>query len=190
MTGEGVDLFWLPLGAGGWSVRRNGRVLEAVTSRLAGRPAQALVHSALVVRRAGVRSVIEMGPVWNVPGTPAERGSVGTGAVGIRWLGRSRWFRYEVRCWPGGVLPDEAEALGGPRPTTADPALVLRAVRTVPFPTWGRDDLCTGGVWNSNSLTSWLLGRCGQDTELVRPPSGCRAPGWDAGLVLASRQAH
>ncbi|MFC7572201.1 hypothetical protein ACFQX8_07020 [Klenkia terrae] len=107
-----MDLFWLPLGAGGWSVRRNGRVLEAVTSRLAGRPAQALVHSALVVRRAGVRSVIEMGPVWNVPGTPAERGSVGTGAVGIRWLGRSRWFRYEVRCWPGGVLPDEAEALG------------------------------------------------------------------------------
>jgi hypothetical protein len=33
-----VDLYWLPLGAGGHSVRLNGRVYEAVTARLARRP--------------------------------------------------------------------------------------------------------------------------------------------------------
>ncbi len=30
----GIDLYWLPLGAGGHSVRLNGRVFEAVVSRL------------------------------------------------------------------------------------------------------------------------------------------------------------
>ena len=30
----GVDLYWLPLGAGGHSVRLNGRVYEAVAARL------------------------------------------------------------------------------------------------------------------------------------------------------------
>ena len=34
-----VDLYWLPLGAGGHSVRWNGRVFEAVVSRLQRRPA-------------------------------------------------------------------------------------------------------------------------------------------------------
>ena len=33
----GVDLYWLPLGAGGHSVRLNGRVFEAVAARLARR---------------------------------------------------------------------------------------------------------------------------------------------------------
>ena len=32
-----VDLYWLPLGAGGHCVRANGRVYEAVAARLAGR---------------------------------------------------------------------------------------------------------------------------------------------------------
>jgi hypothetical protein len=46
----GVDLFWLPLGAGGRSVRLNGRVFEAVASRLQHRPVCDLYHSALEVR--------------------------------------------------------------------------------------------------------------------------------------------
>ena len=45
-----VDLYWLPLGAGGHSVRLNGRVFEAVLARLEKRPAKDLYHSALVVR--------------------------------------------------------------------------------------------------------------------------------------------
>ena len=32
-----VDLYWLPLGAGGRCVRANGRIYEAVAARLAGR---------------------------------------------------------------------------------------------------------------------------------------------------------
>ena len=45
-----VDLYWLPLGAGGHSVRLNGRVFEAVAARLERRSPCDLYHSALVVR--------------------------------------------------------------------------------------------------------------------------------------------
>ena len=45
----GVDLLWLPLGAGGRVVRWNGRVYEAVSARLHGRPVTDLYHSALRV---------------------------------------------------------------------------------------------------------------------------------------------
>ena len=44
-----VDLYWLPLGAGGHCVRANGRIYEAVAARLAGRDRRALYHSALEV---------------------------------------------------------------------------------------------------------------------------------------------
>ena len=59
----GVDLYWLPLGAGGHSVRLNGRVFEAVVSRLEHRPACDLYHSALEVRVPEGRFVIEQAPV-------------------------------------------------------------------------------------------------------------------------------
>jgi hypothetical protein len=36
---SGIDLYWLPLGAGGHSVRLNGRIFEAVVARLERRPA-------------------------------------------------------------------------------------------------------------------------------------------------------
>jgi hypothetical protein len=39
---SGVDLHWLPLGAGGHSVRLNGRIFEAVVARLERRPARDL----------------------------------------------------------------------------------------------------------------------------------------------------
>jgi hypothetical protein len=45
-----IDLYWLPLGAGGHSVRLNGRVYEAVAARLGRRPVSDLYHSALEVR--------------------------------------------------------------------------------------------------------------------------------------------
>ena len=37
-----VDLYWLPLGAGGHSVRLNGRVYEAVAARSTGAPLRPL----------------------------------------------------------------------------------------------------------------------------------------------------
>ena len=36
-------------------------------------------------------------------------------------------------------------------------------------------------------LTAWVLTRSGIDTTPVHPPTGGRAPGWQAGLVVARR---
>jgi len=83
MTAESeaaVDLFWLPLGAGGHSVRLNGRVFEAVAARLERRPPCDLYHSALEVHVPEGRFVIEQTPVRDSNG--AERGVVAEGAVG------------------------------------------------------------------------------------------------------------
>jgi hypothetical protein len=128
-----------------------------------------------------------MTPVWTKRG---ERGVVAEGAVGARLLGRSRLFRYEVRRWRGGSIPDAAAAVGGPRVLTDEPMVVDRILELVPdFPTlvWGRDELATGDMWNSNSLTSWLLSSARIDTSDTAPPPGGRAPGWDAGVIAASR---
>lgn len=46
-----------------------------------------------------------------------------------------------------------------------------------------------GEMWNSNSVTSWILRRSGIDTAQLAPPNGGRAPGWDAGLAVAARTA-
>src|SRR5690606_20719752 len=111
--------------------------------------------------------------------------------VGAPFLGRSRLFRYEVRCWWGGSIPDRAAAVGGPHRVTEDPEVARRLVELIPeFPplTWGRDEQRTGDMWNSNSLVSWLLARTGHDLAVITPPPGARAPGWDAGIVAARRE--
>jgi hypothetical protein len=64
---------------------------------------------------------------------------------------------------------------------------VLDLVPHVPTPVWGRDELKTGDMWNSNSVTAWLIARSGIDTESIHPPTAGRAPGWQAGLVAARR---
>src|SRR4051794_6348111 len=113
-----IDLYWLPLGAGGHVVQWNGRIYEALAAARQHRPRCALYHAALEVVLGGDRYAIEMAPVWNEP-TP-DRGAVCEGPVGARWLGRSRWFRYEVRRWRGGRIPDVAEAVGVPRRVSDD----------------------------------------------------------------------
>jgi len=65
---------------------------------------------------------------------------------------------------------------------------ILELVPSVPMLVWGRDDLRTGDMWNSNSLISWLLARGGVEVSTLQPPAGGRAPGWHAGLELARRQ--
>ena len=187
-SGSGVDLYWLPLGAGGHSVRFNGRVFEAVAARLDRRPPSDLYHSALVARLPEGSFVIEMAPVRD--GDGAARGVVAEGAVGSRWAGRLRVFRYEVRCWPDGVIPDVGEAVESPLRLTRDAGLARRLpgeAAQVPTPVWGRDELDAGEAWNSNSLTAWLIARCGLSVESIHPPKGGRAPGWHAGLVVAAR---
>jgi len=186
----GIDLYWLPLGAGGHSVRLNGRVFEAVAARRARRPARGLYHSALEVEAPSGRFTIEMAPVPDADG--ASRGVVAEGAVGQRWAGRFRIFRYEVRRWRDGAIPDLAEAVGGARRLSDDPGRAQRLldlVPSVPTPVWGRDELGAGEMWNSNSVTSWVLARSGIAAESIPLPAGGRAPGWDAGIVVARRGA-
>jgi hypothetical protein len=185
----GVDLFWLPLGAGGHSVRLNGRVYEAVVARLEKRPTGDLYHSALEVRVAEGKFVIEMAPVRG--GDGALRGVVAEGPVGSRWARSLRIFRYEIRRWRDGAIPDLDEAVDSPQRLTDDPLLAQRVFELVPdVPTlvWGRDELQAGEMWNSNSLTSWVLARSGLGVEGVHPPARGRAPGWRAGLVMARSQ--
>jgi len=187
-SSPGIDLFWLPLGAGGHSVRLNGLVFEAVAAKLERRDRCDLYHSALEVRVREGLFVIEMTPIR--PGDGAERGVVAEGAVGARAAGRFRLFRYEVRRWRGGVIPDVAEAVDSPRRLSADPDCARRLldlVPEVPTPVWGRDELRTGEMWNSNSLISWLIARSGLDVESIQLPAGGRAPGWRSGIVMARR---
>jgi hypothetical protein len=98
-----------------------------------------------------------------------------------------------VRRWRDGVIPDVAEAVASPQLLTDDPSQAQRLLDLVPdVPTavWGRDELDAGEMWNSNSLTSWLIESSGLDAETIQPPVGGRAPGWDAGLVVARRQSR
>jgi hypothetical protein len=190
-TTAAADLYWIPLGAGGHSVRLNGRAFEWIAAGLARRDRCDLYHSALAVWVPDGRFVIEMTPVSS--GDGRERGVVAEGPVGIRAAGRLRLFRYEVRCWRDGVVPDIAEAVGSPDRLTADDAVarrLLALVPHVPTPVWGRDELGAGEMWNSNSLVSWLIVRSGLEIEAVSPPPGGRAPGWHAGIALALRAAH
>ena len=184
-----VDLYWLPIGAGGHFVRLNGRVYEALVARLKRRPACDLYHSALQVHLGDGTCVIEQTPVPDVSGE--QRGVVGEGAVGSRWAGRFRIFRYEIRLWWGGHIPDVAEAVDSPRRLSDDEdraRRVLELVARVPTPVWGRDELATGQMWNPNSVIAWVITRSGIDTDSIRPPAGGRAPGWQAGLVVARRE--
>jgi hypothetical protein len=43
-------------------------------------------------------------------------------------------------------------------------------------------------LYPGTALVSWLLERSGLDTESIHPPAGGRAPGWEAGLVIARRR--
>jgi hypothetical protein len=184
----GIDLYWLPLGAGGHSVRLNGKAFEAVAARLGGRERCDLYHSALEVRVPERRFVIEQAPAWS---DGAERGVVATGAVGARAAGRFRLFRYEIRRWRDGIIPDVADAVESPHRLSDDPDCarrLLELVPQVPTPVWGRDELQTGEMWNSNSVISWLIARSGLSVESIQLPRRGRAPGWRAGIVMARRQ--
>ena len=184
-----IDLYWLPLGAGGHFVRLNGRIYEALAARLARRPARDLYHSALRVEVPGGTFVIEQAPVHDWSG--ASRGVVVEGPVGARWAGRFRIFRYEIRLWRGGHIPDVAEAVESPRRLSDEEDCarrVLDEVHRVPAPVWGRDELEAGEMWNSNSVIAWVLARSGMDAGSIQPPRHGRAPGWRAGVVVAHRQ--
>jgi hypothetical protein len=183
MRDAALDLHWLPLGAGGRSVRLNGRVFEALSAACARRPRRDLFHAALTAHHDGADWAIEVAPASEY------HGAVATGAVGCRAAGRLRVFRYEVRCWRGGVIPDLGEECGAPQRLSSDRETVARTldrIRAVPTPVWGRDELRAGEMWTSNSVVAWVLSGAGLAAEVALPSHG-RAPGWDAGLRVAAQ---
>jgi hypothetical protein len=183
----GIDLYWLPLGAGGWFVRLNGRIYETLAARREHRAPFDLYHSALEVRVPEGRFVIEN--AWPIPDTHgARRGVVVEGPVGTPGLGRLRTFRYEIRRWRDGRIPDAAYAVASPQCVSTDPTRarqLLGLVPRVPALRWGRDELGIRDMWNSNSTISWLLASIGLPAGEIRPPTGGRAPGWRAGIEAA-----
>jgi len=186
---SGVDLLWIPLGAGSALpiVRWNGNLYEALVARRERRSRLDLYHAALEVWAFGARSVVEMTPAWGSSHSP--EGAVASGPVGMRFLGRSKLFRYEVHCWRDGTIPDREYAVGGAQVLTNDGQVARRVLDLAPdFPTavWGRDGFGTGDMWNSNSLVAWLLARAGIPSGDLIPPSHGRAPGWAAGLAVAA----
>jgi hypothetical protein len=138
-----VDLYWLPLGAGGWFVRVNGRMYEALAAWRDKRAPCDLYHSALVVTVPEGEFVIEQ--AWPIPDRDGvKRGVVADGPVGTRRAGALRALRYEVRRWRSGVISDIDEAVESPQLLSDDPLVaqrVLELVHEVPTPVWGRDEL-------------------------------------------------
>ena len=121
--------------------------------------------------------MIEQTPEPNLSG--ADRGVVAEGPVGSRRAGRFRLFRYEIRVWRGGHIPDVAEAVDSPQRLSNDGAIarkLLKVVGRVPRLTWGRDELGAGEMWNSNAVIAWTLAATGIDVDSVSPPAAA-APG-------------
>ena len=182
-----IDLYWLPLGAGGHFVRLNGRIYEAIQACRERRRSLDLYHTALEVRVPEGRFVIEN--AWPIPDPDgASRGVVVEGPVLSRRMAGFRVFRYEVRRWRDGVIADVREAVESPQRLSNDPDRVRRVldlVGSVPALLWGRDELAAGEMWNSNSVVSWLLAQADFAMEAIRPPVGGRAPGWDDGIKVS-----
>lgn len=186
----GIDLMWIPLGAGGWFIRFNGRVWEALQAGREKRDSSDLYHSALEVHVPDGRYVVEN--AWPIPDLQgASRGVVAEGPVFSQCLAQFRVFRYEVRCWPDGTIYDASWAVGGPRRITEDvhtAQRVLDVLPSTPSHVWGRRVPGANDMWNSNSTISWVLTRSGVEAEALSPPPGGRAPGWDAGIHAASTE--
>ena len=185
-----IDLYWLPLGAGGHFVRLNGRIYEAVKAFREQRRPLDLYHTALEVDVPEGRFIVEN--AWPIPDADgASRGVVVEGPVGSRKFQRFRVLRYEIRRWHDGIIADSNAAVASPQRLSDDveeARKVLNFVEAVPALVWGRDELGAGEMWNSNSVIAWVLARSGLPTDSIRPPVGGAAPGWAAGLALASRQ--
>lgn len=185
-----VELYWIPLGAGGHFVRANGRLYEAFAAFRESRPRRDLYHSALLVRVDGRTFGIEQTPAW---GRHTDREIVARGPVGTPLAARSRWFTYEIHITGAEGIPDLDEAVDSPRILSDAPAraqAVLDAVSRVPILTWGRDERSSGEMWNSNSVIAWTLTASGIDAATIPPPPNGRAPGWRAGWTLALEEGR
>ena len=190
-TGPHVDLWWIPVGAGGHVVVHTSRWWESLRALRARRRPRPLFHAALQVFNGPEEYVVEMTPAWGQPSGP--RGVVAHGPVFFRWLGASRLFRYEIRCWEDGTIPDRGWAVGPPVRFLLSPAethALISRIPSVPRLTWGRDAFGIRDMWNSNSLISWLLQSSGIDASQLAPPDRGDAPGWNSGISASGPPHH
>jgi hypothetical protein len=67
-----VDLYWIPLGAGGYVVRLSGKLYEALKALAEHRPRLDLYHSALQIWLPKDRFVIECAAILNLRGKNAR----------------------------------------------------------------------------------------------------------------------
>ena len=121
---------------------------------------------------------------------PADLGVVAEGPVGTKMLGHLRLFRYEVRRWRAGIVPDLCYAVASPVRVTDRYDAARRTFELLPeVPTavWGGDQFHAGDMWSCNSVISWTLVRAGVDIGAVPLSPHGRAPGWAAGVVVARR---
>jgi hypothetical protein len=169
--------------------RWSGRVFEGLAARYEHRETCDLYHAALEVRLDGDRFVIEMAPAWGsnqsdrrvVAEAPSAcRGSVALGTSDTRYAAGA------TVSFP--ICPRLSQARDASAPIELRRRQLLDLVPAFRTVTWGRDELRTGEMWNSNSLISWLLHRTGHDSDRLNPPERGRAPGWSAGVVVAARE--
>ena len=183
-----VDLYWLPLGAGGQFVRLNGRIYERLAAWAQRRPARDLYHSALEIEVPGRKVCRRAGtcprPEWQATRCRRRRPRgqpLGWALQDLPLRGSALARRtHSRRCRGGGQPPSPNQRRGSC-------AACARVGRPDSTPVWGRDELGTGEMWNSNSVIAWLIARSGMDAESIEPPPGGRAPGWHAGLEVARR---
>ena len=187
-SGSSVELAWIPLGAGQHVVKFSGKLYEALTASVGRRPACDIYHAALTITVPDGRYTVEMTPIPD--GHGERRGVVAEGPVGLKVLGRFRLFRYEIRRWRGGVIPDANQAMNATIVSTDESCAqhLLDILPRVPTAVWGPDELHAGEMWNSNSVIAWLLATGHLDTSRLQPPPRGRAPGWSSGLVVAARE--
>jgi len=107
-----IERYWLPLGAGGWFVRLNGRIWEAIHARRERRRPLDLYHTALVVRVPEGRYVVEN--CWPIPDADAQH-------VASSWK-----VRWAATGWGAGGCSATRSAAGprgsSPTPGTRGPA--------------------------------------------------------------------
>lgn len=175
------------MGAGGRKIVDTcTRLYESVVSALEHRDRKVLLHTALVIHTGLSRKVIEC--AWPTPDDQtAARGAVVVGPVFTYFLGRFRPFRYEIRCWENGTIPDLDYAMGCQLVSedTVTAERIVAASASVPPHRWGRDELGTDEMWNSNSVIAYALAKAGVQAMDLEPPPVGRAPGWVSGIVAA-----
>jgi hypothetical protein len=112
------------------------------------------------------------------------------GPIGSRHLGRFRALRYEVRVSREGTVADVDEAVASPQHPSNDEPQALRVLEMAALVlafVWGRDQLGTGEMWNSNSVISWVLARSDLPAAEIQPPEEGRRTWMASGRGPAQR---